>query len=165
MNFKIYTHKQFSALEAEKKDLLVKLQESENAFKTLQDMSQGMTEAQANHNQVVLDLRNAQEATLLELNTTHTNAINALKADYEKQISDLKTEVKKESVSVEEKVISAMAQIGVPVEEIPSATENVLTPEGCYNKWQSLLTTDTKAANQFYNTNRDTIKKFVGFRG
>jgi len=178
MIFKLKTHKEFSALQADRDNLLTKLTELESKVDTTKDYAaleadrntifnerEELREQANTHNLQLVELRDSQAKAMEELVSSHTKAMVDLKADYDKQISDLKAEVKKETVSAEEKVISTLAQIGVPQDQLPSATETVVTPEGCYNKWQSLLASNSKEANQFYNTNREAIKQFVGFRG
>ena len=108
---KIISQKDFTALKTENAGLLVKLQEAETTVTNLQNMSKDMTEKQAEHNNVITQLK-----------ADHDKALANMKATYETQISDLNKNVTTEATSSETKAITILAQIGVPMDDLPQAT-------------------------------------------
>lgn len=111
--FKLYTHRDFTAWQEEKKQLLTKCEEAETAFKNLQDMSKDMTETQAEHNNVIAKLK-----------ADHETALTQLKADYEKQISDLNNKITAEATNTETKAANLIASLGIPQDELPKVALN-----------------------------------------
>lgn len=109
-NFKLKTAKQYNELLSDRDALVIKCKELENEVANLKNMSKDMTEAQAQHNNVIATMK-----------TEHETALTSLKADYEKQISELNVKVTEEAASSEAKAIQTLAKIGVPVEELPQA--------------------------------------------
>lgn len=178
MIFKLKTHKEFAALQADRDALLAKVTELEAKVDTTKDYAaleadrnnifNQLQEAQEQcnqHNITLSTLRDSQTKEMSDMVAAHELALATLKATYEKQISDLNQVVETESTSSESKAISILATVGVPTEKLPEATNVAVTPKDIYDKWQSLQATDKKAATEFYNSNRETIKTFVGFRG
>jgi chromosome segregation ATPase len=147
INLKIHTHKEFSALKADKDSLAAKCKGLEAEIETLKNASKETTDMQAKfnadiekskadmtalvntHNATVKTLTDTHTKAIDDINTQYSAAIDTMKAEYEKQISDLKAEVKKAETSSEAKAISTLSKIGVPMEDIPSAKVSVaVTP-------------------------------------
>lgn len=131
---KIITHKEFTAIEADKKCLLEKCQGLENEVTNLKDMSKDMTEAQAEHNNVITTLKADSEKAIVSMKAEYENKLTVLKVESDKALTDLKTatdktisdltnQVKEASASSEAKAISTLAKIGVPAEELPKVTK------------------------------------------
>lgn len=139
---KLISAKQFKALEAEKNTLAAKVTELENENAKLKEENKAHADTLADHN--------AHEV--------------AMKAEFEKQINALKEEKAKVEVSTEEKAITALAQIGVPAEDMPKVSTEEQTPAALFAKWEGLKKTDPKAAKEFYSQNRETFIKFVGLQ-
>ena len=138
---KLISRKELASMEQEKTQLLKKCEGLEAEIDSLKSMSKEMTEEKAEH----------------------LNVIAALKADYEKQIAELKGNIQTAEVSAEEKAISTLASIGVPQDELPKPTIEALSPEQLFAKWTELQKTNKTEANKLYSEHRDEFIKMVGY--
>jgi len=165
---KIITHKELTAIEAEKKCLLEKCQGLENEVTNLKDMSKDMTEAQAEHNNVITTLKADSEKASVTMKAEYDNKLTALKVESDKAFIDLKTatdktisdltnQVKEASASSEAKAITIVANLGVPIDDLPPISNNVTnnSPEAKLNTFLAMSSGTEKTA--YYNTNRADI--------
>lgn len=113
-------------LNTEKATLLKRLQETENAFNNLQDMSKDMTEASAEHAKV-----------LEQLKTDHEKQIADIKAEYESKLKNLEIAKNEEATSAASKAADIVASLGVEPEAI-KVQEKCPTKEEVLKKLESL---------------------------
>lgn len=138
---KLVNRNEYNSLVEEKTLLLAKCQSLETEIENLKNMSKDMTEAKAENETVIA----------------------GIKAEYEKQISELKSGMQKVEVSSEEKAISILASIGVPQEELPKQTVETLTPEQLFAKWTELQKSNKTEANKLYAEHRNEFIRMVGY--
>ena len=108
--FKLHTHKEYADLQSDRDSLIAKCQGLETEVENLKKMSVEMADKQAQHENVIAQLKDDGDKAIAEL-----------KAHYEQTISDLQNQVKVEASSSESKAIATLAKIGVPVDELPQA--------------------------------------------
>jgi hypothetical protein len=144
--FKIKTAKQYNELQEDRDALLAKVIELENEIANLKSMSIEMTNKQIDHNNVIAQLKSDSD-----------KAIETTKADYDKQISELKTQVVVEANNSEAKAISVLAQVGVAMDDLPKASNVTAdnSPEAKLNTFLAMPHGAERTA--FYSTNRVDI--------
>lgn len=131
----IKANKYISELETAAVDTQKKLADAEAMVINLQNMSKDMTEAQAEHE----------------------NVITQLKAEYEAKIEAINKQTDVVALSTANKAADIVASIGVEPETIKASV--VPTPKEILTTFQKL--TGEVAAN-YYAKNKDTIVKELG---
>lgn len=163
-------------------NLLAKCKGYETEIENLHNMSHDMIEAEAKHKDAMATLQSDYEAklkaqvdlvvkiqadnkTAIEtLNAEHIKAIDSLKADHAKAIETFKAIASTESASSERKAQSILSNtVGINVEQLPNAKEQVLTADEVLQKWLALNQTDKAKADQYYNQNKSVIAEASGF--
>lgn len=114
-------HKELTEALTTNAGLVKQIEGLDNEVNNLKTMSKDVMETQAAHNEVITKLKEENAIAIEALKNDHIKAFEKLNADYKAQIEALTVKANTEAVSAEEKAIKIVANLGVPVEEIPTA--------------------------------------------
>ena len=121
INFKIHSHKEFSELKTDRDNLLSQLKEMESKLESAKDFPALQLERNTlcSDMQLLKEKQTLHDKVVTDLIASHSNEMIEIKTNYDKTISDLQDNVKKEAASSEAKAISTLSKIGISAEELP----------------------------------------------
>lgn len=132
------------SLTEDNKNLMARLDEAQAEVKNLHKMSEDWA---------------PQIESINQLKESHKVQLETQKTDLGKQINELKGQVSTEVNSAQKKAITILANLGVPIDELPPISNNVTnnSPEAKLNTFLAMPAGTEKTA--YYNANRvDVIR-------
>ena len=128
------------------KSLLSRLQEKETEVANLHKMSEEWA---------------TKVAGIEQLETSHKSQLSIQKAEYDKQINDLKANITAAETSAGSKAVKILANVGIPVEDLPkvATVTKIISPEEIVEQFNKLKGPEQTA---FYNEHRPIILKATG---